>query len=117
MLPGIVGKRPFTCVWVEAMYQQPSLPPPSFQTRPIQSGVTLKNQATQQPVPTLTREGPHPALGSPHHYLGSGYPHVCARTGTLSGPSGLSVSLSYSCTHNSNQELNKPTLAGTWTLP
>ena len=73
------------------MCQQPSLPPPSVQTRPIQSGVTLNNQATQPTGPTLTRKGPHPAFGSPHRYLGSGCPHVCARTGTLSGPSGLCI--------------------------
>lgn len=38
--------------------QKPSLPLPSFQKKPIQPWVIWKNQATQQPGPVLTREGP-----------------------------------------------------------
>lgn len=70
-LPGVVGKYPF-CVCVRmGGCQEPSLPPPSFQTRPIQSEVALKNQAPQQPGRALTREGLHPAPGSPHPCPGS----------------------------------------------
>lgn len=55
--------------------QQPALASPALETRPIQSGVDLKNQATQQPDPGLAREEDPTMLLAELTYLFSTHPH------------------------------------------
>lgn len=67
---------PLFCGSWEGTNSPSPLPTSPFQTRPIQSGVALKSQATQQPGPALTRDRPHPAPGYGWSVLLSS-PHPC----------------------------------------
>lgn len=103
------------------------LSPPSFQIRPIQSGVALRNQATQQPGPALTRGGPQPCSQlTPSLPPKREFTHVCRHKASSLGPQ---VSCTFAL-HTAppaptarNHPLNKgvgawvsQTLVGTWGL-
>lgn len=112
-LQGLVGNHPFMCVRGGA--NSPPFPHPLFtKAHSVWGGFEEPGHPAARPSPDQRRTPPcsrlrmwSVLLSSPHPCPGNVYSHVCARTGILSGPLGLPVSLPFSQTHNRNCQGNE----------